>query len=136
MNILFMCVANSARSQLAEGIARSLFGDETAFFSAGSKPSNVNPLAIKVLQEISIDISGHKSKSVEDIPQKDFDYVITLCAEEVCPVFLGKTTQLHWPFPDPAGEVDRAIAEINFRRTRDLIKEKIKAEIPKLISRN
>ena len=134
MNILFMCVANSARSQLAEGIATAMFGNKAAFYSAGSKPSKINPLAIKVLKEISVDISGHTSKSVEDIPQKNFDYVITLCAEEVCPIFLGKTIKLHWPFQDPAGEFDPELAEIKFRRTRDLIKEKLELEIPKLLS--
>ncbi len=134
MNILFMCVANSARSQLAEGLARSMFGKKASFYSAGSQPSKVNPLAIKVLEEISIDITGHSSKSVEDIPQKEFDYVITLCAEEVCPVFLGKTTKLHWPFQDPAGETNPELAEIKFRRTRDLIKEKIESEMPKLLT--
>lgn len=133
MNILFMCVANSARSQLAEGLARSMFGTKASFFSAGSMPSKVNPLAVKVLREISIDIAGHSSKSVEDIPQKEFDYVITLCAEEVCPVFFGKTTKLHWPFEDPAGEASLELAEVNFRRTRDLIKEKIESEVPKLL---
>ena len=133
MNILFMCVANSARSQLAEGLAKAMFGNKASFYSAGSIPSKVNPLAVKVLQEISVDITGHSSKSVEDIPQKEFDYVITLCAEEVCPVFLGKTTKLHWPFQDPAGEKKPELAEKNFRRTRDLFKEKIESEIPNLL---
>lgn len=133
MNILFMCVANSARSQLAEGLARSMFGNKAKFYSAGSKPSKVNPLAIQVLEEISIDITDHSSKSVEDVPKKKFDYVITLCAEEVCPVFPGKTTKLHWPFQDPVGESSPEKAEIKFRQTRDLIKLKLEAEMPKLL---
>jgi arsenate reductase len=133
MNILFMCVANSARSQLAEGLAKAMFGNQASFYSAGSTPSKVNPLAIKVLKEISVDITGHSSKSVEDISQKDFDYVITLCAEEVCPLFLGKAKKLHWPFQDPAGETNPDLAEINFRRIRDLIKARLDQEIPKLL---
>lgn len=85
-HILFLCVANSARSQMAEGIARSLAPASVKISSAGSQPSKLNPFAVKALSEIDIDISGHRSKSVGDIPPGDVDTVITLCAEEVCPV--------------------------------------------------
>jgi arsenate reductase len=105
LKILFMCVANSARSQLAEGLARDLFRDRADVQSAGSQPSKLNPLAIQVMKEIGIDINGHRSKSVTDI-SPDFidglDYVITLCAEEVCPVLPTTAKRLHWPLPDPA----------------------------------
>ena len=102
MKILFMCVANSARSQLAEGLARKIFGSEPWIESAGSEPKFVNPIAREVLNEIGIEISAHKSKSFEDLDPTfvdGLDYIITLCAEEVCPVMASKTAKrLHWPF--------------------------------------
>ena len=127
-NILFLCVANSSRSQMAEGLARHFFGDRAKFLSAGSQPSKVNPLAIQVMKEVGIDISAHQSKSVDKINPKDIDLVITLCAEEVCPVFLGKAKHLHWPFPDPAsvsGSEEERLAA--FRKIRDLILDKMKS---------
>jgi len=102
-HLLFLCVANSARSQMAEGIARSLAPAGVTITSAGSRPSHVNPLAIKALDEIGIDIRGHFSKSVETIPPEGVDLVITLCAEKECPVFLGKARRIHWGLPDPGG---------------------------------
>ena len=102
-HILFLCVANSARSQMAEGIARSLAPRGVTVSSAGSKPSRVNPLAIKALDEIGIDLRGHHSKGVETIPPGEVDVVITLCAEEECPVFLGTARRIHWGLPDPGG---------------------------------
>lgn len=102
--ILFMCVANSARSQIAEGWARHFYGDRARIQSAGTKPSRVNPYAIEVMAEVGIDLAGQASKSVESIDPATVDTVITLCAEEVCPVFLGKARRLHWPIPDPASE--------------------------------
>jgi arsenate reductase (thioredoxin) len=106
VKILFLCVANSARSQLAEGLAKSMFGKNAVIESAGSEPSGVvQPWAVKVLSEDGIDISGNISKSFEDLP-KDFleslDFVITLCAEEVCPAIITTANRLHWPIPDPA----------------------------------
>ena len=89
-HVLFLCVANSARSQMAEGIARALAPPSVKVSSAGSQPSRLNPLAVQALAEIGLDISGHWSKSVNDIPPDDVDAVITLCAEEVCPVWLGR----------------------------------------------
>jgi arsenate reductase (thioredoxin) len=102
--ILFLCVANSARSQMAEGLARHLFGHAAAVQSAGSQPSRVNPWAIEVMREVGIDISGHASKSVSGVDPVSVDMVITLCAEEVCPAFLGQARRLHWPIPDPASD--------------------------------
>jgi arsenate reductase len=124
-----MCVANSARSQLAEGLARHLFGSVAEIQSAGSKPTTVNPFAQRVLSEVGIDISEHFSKTTDHLAQ-DFiarlDYVITLCAEEVCPVVISKATKLHWPLPDPAGKGgtdDEQLAR--FRATRDEIKQRL-----------
>jgi len=102
IRVLFLCVHNSARSQLAEGLLRALAGDRYESFSAGSEPSHVHPLALRVLQERGIDATQHRSKSVNEFANERFDYVITLCAEEVCPIFLGATHKLHWALPDPA----------------------------------
>ena len=126
--VLFLCVANSARSQLAEGIARFLAPPGVAVWSAGSQPTRVRPEAIAALAEIGVNISHHRSKAVSDIPAAEVDTVITLCGEEECPVFLGKARRLHWGLPDPAGvggsEADRADA---FRRTRDELKRRLVA---------
>src|SRR5437868_2737398 len=103
MTVLFLCVANSARSQLAEGLARARFGDRIRVLSAGSRPTRVNPLAIEAMREAELDISAQTSKSVDDIDPEGVDLVVTLCAEEVCPAFLRPVRRLHWPIPDPAG---------------------------------
>ncbi|EKD51949.1 MAG: protein-tyrosine phosphatase, low molecular weight [uncultured bacterium] len=125
--ILFLCVANSARSQMAEGLARHYFGNEITVQSAGSKPSKINPLAIQVMNEIGIDISDHRSKSVDEIDPDSVDTVITLCAEEVCPVFLGKAERLHWPLTDPATSEKSQGDQLKlFRSVRDQILEKLK----------
>ena len=120
--ILFLCVANSARSQLAEGLARHRFGDRARIQSAGSQPSRVNPLAVEALRVVGIDASGHTSKSADAIDRATVDVVVTLCAEEVCPVFLGSARRLHWPIPDPAGP--EASIE-RFRTARDTIAAKL-----------
>ncbi|VWX60193.1 arsenate reductase/protein-tyrosine-phosphatase family protein [Sphingorhabdus sp. 109] len=104
MRILFLCVANSARSQMAEGLARQRFGDRAEIASAGSQPTKLNPYAIEAMAESGVDISGHSSKSVDGMNAADFDYVITLCAEEICPVIPGATKRLHWPIDDPASD--------------------------------
>ncbi|KAB2968385.1 MAG: arsenate reductase ArsC [Thermoanaerobaculia bacterium] len=125
-SLLFLCVANSARSQMAEGIARQLAGERLPVQSAGSAPSRVHPLALRALAEIGIDISGSRSKSVDEIDRASVDTVITLCAEEVCPVYLGQARRLHWPLPDPAGlaESDEAGLE-RFRDVRDQLRQRI-----------
>lgn len=123
-SILFLCVANSARSQMAEGLARHRFGDRVRVQSAGSQPSHVNPYAIEVMGELGIDLSTHTSKSVATIDPASVDLVVTLCAEEVCPVFLGAVTRLHWPIPDPASNNPLRTREellARFRAARDAI---------------
>ena len=102
-HVLFLCVANSARSQMAEGIARSLAPPGVTISSAGSAPSRLNPLAVRALAESGLDISAQYSKRVDTIPAEGVDVVITLCAEEECPVFLGKARRIHWGLPDPGG---------------------------------
>jgi arsenate reductase (thioredoxin) len=126
--ILFLCVANSARSQLAEGLARTMFGDRASIQSAGSQPSRVNPYAIEVMKEIGIDLASHASKSVDAIDPSTIDVVITLCAEEVCPVFLSQARRLHWPIPDPATtdpSLTRDELLHRFRTARDTIRAKL-----------
>lgn len=123
-HILFLCVANSARSQMAEGLARQILGDEADVSSAGSTPGSVSPHAVAVMAEVGIDISSHYSKSVETIDLSKVDLVVTLCAEEVCPVLPVPVQRLHWPIPDPAGEGPGEPHQ-RFRAARDTIREKI-----------
>ena len=131
MRILFLCVANSARSQIAEGIAREMFGKDHDVRSAGSEPSgSVHPDAIKVLDEIGIDASSHSSKSVDDL-EEDFinnlDYVITLCAEEACPAYITNAKKLHWVNEDPANPAYSDFESIQaFRKARENIYNLIK----------
>ncbi|MCA9593296.1 MAG: cupin domain-containing protein [Myxococcales bacterium] len=123
-SVLFLCVANSARSQLAEGIARQILPGRVA--SAGSAPSRLNPYAVEVMAEIGVDISAQHSKSVDTIDPASVDVVITLCAEEVCPVFPGRVQRLHWPEPDPAAEgLPREELLLRFRSARDAIRDRI-----------
>lgn len=126
--ILFLCVANSARSQMAEGLARKLLGSRVAVQSAGSAPTQVNPYAIEVMREVGVDLSAHRSKSVEAIDPASVGVVITLCAEEVCPAFLGKARRLHWPLPDPASKdasLPREEMLSRFRAARDQIQARL-----------
>lgn len=128
-SILFLCVANSARSQMAEGLARRLLPG-LHILSAGSRPAKVNPLAIEVLAEVGIDIRFHFSKHVQDIDPKAVGLVVTLCAEEVCPVFPGQVERLHWPLPDPASEDPSLTREQlleRFRAARDEIQRRLEA---------
>ena len=121
--ILFLCVANSARSQMAEGIARSLAPKGIKIMSAGSHPANVRPEAVAVLSEIGIDISGQWSKNVSEIPSSEVDTVITLCAEEECPLFLGNARRIHWGLPDPADVRGTEQERLDgFRKARDELK--------------
>lgn len=127
-SILFLCVANSARSQMAEGLARLLLGDRASVKSAGSEPSVLNPYAVDAMAEIGIDISGHHAKSVGEVDAAAVDLVVTLCADEVCPVLPGRVRRLHWPVADPASSDPSLTPEdlrARFRVARDQIKARI-----------
>jgi|SRR5437016_2590788 len=126
--VLILCTGNSARSQMAEGILRHIAGDNFEVASAGVAPSQVRPEAIKVMNELDIDISNQRSKSVDEFLGQEFDYVITVCdnANEQCPVFPGKTERLHWSFEDPAAAPGDERARLTvFRRVRDEIRERL-----------
>lgn len=126
--LLFLCVANSARSQMAEGLARHLLGGRARVQSAGSQPSQVNPYAEEVMAELGIDLAGQHSKSVQEIDPATVDTVVTLCAEEVCPAFLGRARRLHWPLPDPASPTPLPREELlaRFRAARDTLRERLR----------
>lgn len=127
--VLILCTGNSARSQMAEGLLRQMAGDRFEVESAGVAPSHVRLEAIKAMAELGIDISGHRSKSVDEFLKQEFGYVITVCdnANEQCPVFPGQTTRIHWSFEDPAAAPgDDAARLAVFRRVRDEIKERLK----------
>jgi arsenate reductase len=130
--VLILCTGNSARSQMAEGLLRYDGKGSFEVYSAGVEPSFVRPEAIAAMQEIGMDISGHRSKSVDEFSGQEFDYVITVCdnAKEHCPVFPGNTQRIHWSFEDPAAvqgdEVQRLAV---FSRVRDEIREKLKGFI-------
>lgn len=133
--LLFLCVANSARSQMAEGLARARFGERVRVCSAGSAPSRVNPLAIEAMDALGIDIRSHASTSVEALEGHPVDLVVTLCAEEVCPVFLGPARRLHWPFPDPDRKhevLSPAQRRAHFETVRDAIASRLDALAPEL----
>ncbi|MBT9557495.1 MAG: arsenate reductase ArsC [Myxococcales bacterium] len=109
---------------MAEGLARRRFGDLVRIQSAGSEPSTVNPYAREVMAEIGIDLGSHHSKSVQSIDPATVDVVITLCADEVCPAFLGRARRLHWPIPDPASQdpsLTRDDLLARFRAARDTL---------------
>ncbi len=127
-SILFLCVANSARSQMAEGLARSLFGSDVRVQSAGSAPSRVNPCATRAMAEIDISLKGHASTSVDEVDPANVDLVITLCAEEVCPKSLDRIERLHWPIADPDRKHEPLSDEQrleHFRVARDLIRKRL-----------
>jgi arsenate reductase (thioredoxin) len=128
--VLILCTGNSARSQMAEGLLRNIAGERFEVASAGVSPSHVRPEAIEAMKEIRIDISSHRSKSVDEFGGQEFDYVITVCdnANEQCPVFPGQTKRIHWSFEDPAaaeGSLEERMKV--FRRVRDEIGERLKS---------
>ncbi|MEO0072096.1 MAG: arsenate reductase ArsC [candidate division WOR-3 bacterium] len=123
--VLFICTHNSARSQMAEGLLNYLYGDKYEAYSAGTKPTVVNPYAIRVMHEIGIDITHHRSKSVQEFFDQDIDYVVTVCdhANETCPFFPGGRIKMHQGFKDPSsngGSEEEILNE--FRKIRDEIK--------------
>ena len=126
--VLILCTGNSARSQMAEGIIRDIAGDRFEVQSAGVAPSSVRPEAIAVMREIGIDITSHRSKSVDEFVEETFDYIITVCdnAKESCPLFPGNATRIHWSIDDPAEEKGSSDERLQaFRKARDEIKEKL-----------
>ena len=126
--LLIVCTGNSARSQIAEGLFRHEAGERFEVFSAGTEPAHIRPEAIQVMDEIGIDISQQKAKSVDAFSGHHFDLVITVCdkAREKCPVFPQPVEVLHWPFDDPARKPEGSDARINeFRRVRDRIHARI-----------
>jgi arsenate reductase len=126
--VLFICTKNSARSQMAEGLINHDLAGKVQAFSAGIEPSSVNPLAIAVMMELGIDISRHRSKSIDEFVNEKFDFVITLCdhAAESCPIFFGGVQRIHMGFPNPTAasgsEEDRLAA---FRQVRDQIRARL-----------
>ena len=128
--VLFLCTHNSCRSQMAEGIVNHFLGEQFQAYSAGTEATKVNPLAIKILAEIGIDISWHYSKTIDEFNGQAFDHVITLCgsANEQCPLFFGGVRRVHIGFDDPSrttGTEEEILAD--FRRVRDEIKERLVA---------
>jgi arsenate reductase len=126
VRVLILCTGNSARSQMAEGLLRTLGGARFEVFSAGTNPTAVRAEAITVMRERGIDISGHRSKHVGEFETQPFDVVLTVCdnAKESCPVFPGRAERLHWSFPDPAaaeGDLDARLEA--FRRVRDALED-------------
>ena len=120
--VLFVCTENACRSQMAEGLLRHEAGAAFEVFSAGTKPTQVRPEAVAVMREAGIDISGHRSKSVDEFEGQDFDFVITVCdnAKQSCPIYPAKTKRIHWSIEDPAavqGSEEEILAA--FRRIRD-----------------
>ncbi len=125
--VVFLCVANSARSQMAEGLARARAPRDWQIFSAGSDPKTLSSTAVKVMREIGIDISAQYSKGTDEVPLEDADLIITLCADEVCPVVPGgRAKKLHWPLPDPAAvTADSTARREAFRAVRDELARRI-----------
>jgi len=126
--VLFVCTGNSARSQMAEGLLRHAGANRFNVWSAGTHPTYVRPEAVAVMKELGIDISGHRSKAVDEFVGQEFDYIITVCdnAKETCPVFPGKAERMHWSFEDPAaveGSDDQRRAA--FRKVGDEIRARI-----------
>jgi arsenate reductase len=129
-DILFLCVANSARSQLAEGWARRLAPAGVTVHSAGSEPGRLHPGAVAVMAEVGIDLAGQYSKPITDVPLERVGTVVTLCADEVCPVLPGDVARHHWPLEDPAGAGSDEELLVRFRLARDEIERRLRAFFP------
>ncbi|HVR42647.1 MAG TPA: arsenate reductase ArsC [Thermoanaerobaculia bacterium] len=128
--VLFLCTHNSARSQMAEGLLRSMAGERFEVASAGTERTRVHPLAVEAMREIGIDIGGHTSKTLDAFRGERFDYVITVCdrANESCPLFPGDTERIHWSFDDPSaasGSDQERLAV--FRTVRDAIRQRLRS---------
>ncbi len=129
IRVLFLCTGNSARSQMAEGLLRSLGGPDFEVFSAGAEPKGLHPLAVEVMREASVDISGQRSKPLDAFLGQNFDYVITVCdrALDRCPTFPGDNERIHWGFDDPTVETGDAAKRLAiFRRVRNELGERLR----------
>ncbi|HYJ85798.1 MAG TPA: arsenate reductase ArsC [Pyrinomonadaceae bacterium] len=131
--VLILCTGNSARSQMAEGLLRDMAGERFEVVSAGVSPTHVRPEAIEVMREIGIDISGHRSKSIDEFSGHEFDYVITVCdnANQECPIFPSKTERIHWSIEDPAAvEGEEQVRLAAFRSVRDELSDRLRTLVP------
>ena len=130
--VLFLCIHNSARSQMAEGFARATAPPGVEVMSAGTEPSRVHERAIEVMQEVGIDLTGQTSKHLDTLPWREADTVVTLCgeAEESCPVLAGNVRRVHWPLPDPSAAPKAKQLEV-FREVRDEIRWRVASLWPR-----
>lgn len=139
--VLFLCTGNSCRSQMAEGLCRHIWGDQFDIFSAGIEKHGLNPYAASVMREIGIDISSHRSKTLDDLGPLEFDFVITVCghANETCPIFPGKATKLHMGFDDPPKLAENAKSDeerlFHYRRVRDEIERYVRSLPDELVEK-
>ena len=123
-SILFICIHNSARSQMAEGLFQHYYGEKYDVYSAGSDPQGIHPLSIQVMAEIGIDISKHKSKNLKEFEGHEMDYVVTVCGENTCPFFAGGKNYIHKSFEDPSAFNGTEEDKIkHFRSVRDELKK-------------
>ncbi len=133
--LLFLCTGNSCRSQMAEGLLRHWAGDRFEVLSAGTDPQAVHPLAVEIMGEIGVDISGHSSKSVKKFLDREFDYIITVCdrANETCPLFPGRAKRIHWNLKDPAQAEGNETEKLKaFRQVREELISRIEAFLSSL----
>lgn len=138
IRVLILCTGNSARSQMAEGLLRHDGGEDFHVESAGVEPAPVRREAIEVMREVGIDITSHRSKSVDEFNGKEFEYVITVCdnANEECPVFPGNVKRIHWSFEDPAASTGNEVERLDvFRRVRDEIRERLRRFVDESLHR-
>ena len=129
IRVLFLCTGNSARSQMAEGLLRKLGSDRYEVYSAGTDPKPLHPMAVEVMAEAGVDISGQHSKSLDEFLDQTFDYIITVCdrAKDSCPTFPGDSKRIHWGFEDPAAATGSDIERlIVFRKIRNEISDRIR----------
>jgi arsenate reductase len=129
--VVFVCLHNASRSQMAEGFARAMAPADAEVWSAGTRPGRVHPLAIQVMKEAEIDITRHRSKHLDDVPWREADTIVTLCGEddEMCPAVGPQVRRVHWPLPDPSrAPEERALAV--FREVRDMIRWRVSALWP------
>jgi arsenate reductase len=138
VRVLFLCTGNSARSQMAEGFLRMMGKSHFDVFSAGTNPTTLHPMAIKVMDEINIDISNHHSKDLSQFVGQTFDYIITVCdrARDNCPTFPGDVERIHWSFDDPASATGSEIERLAcFRRIRGEIRNRILSWYPTVLKK-